>query len=168
MVSDVGKWGLKLFEKEKPVQQEVATRNPDEQSPSEKSISLVDQAVEEPKKSEDNIVSSAVIVEEVIVSSSEPAVEAEVTILEEPSKSEVNVQATELPLPEMEAPIPTPYEIVTEEDIPTKGATDESANKNADADVLKLETKTSNQPLIIEGDLGQGSLEDKELYTTRE
>ena len=102
MVSDVGKWGLKLFEKEKPVQQEVATRIPDEQSPSEKSISLVDQAVEEPKKSEDNIVSSAVVVEEVIVSSPEPAVEAEVTILEEPSKSEVNVQATELPLPEME------------------------------------------------------------------
>lgn len=160
MVSDVGKWGFKLFEKEKPVQKEIVTKIADEPSPSEK-------AIEEPNKSEDNIATSAVV-EEVIVSSSEPAVEAEIIILEEPSKSEVNVQATELPFPEMEAPIPTPYENIIKEDIPTKDTTVESANQSADPEVLEPASVTSKQPLILEGDLGQGSLEDKELYTTRE
>ncbi|XP_046638222.1 uncharacterized protein LOC124316363 [Daphnia pulicaria] len=184
MTSDIGKWGLNLFQKKNPtnVESEVITPEPAPESQQEESKPLEksDSTDEAPAPAEvkENAPPSEIIDEtsidsttseskgEVVVS----AVEVEVSppALESPQHEENIESAPSAPstttlcsdtvpsedalsIPEAETTAPIEQEIPEE-------------RKNE-----KLETApTPAATTVYEGDLGQGSLEDKELYTTRE
>jgi hypothetical protein len=185
MTSDIGKWGFNLFQKKNPtnVESEVITSEPapesqqEESKPLEKSDStdeapapaevkenappseIIDETSIDSTTSESN---GEVVVSAVEVEVSPPAPESpqihEENIESAPSAPSTTTSCSDtvpsedaLSIPEAETTAPIEQEIPEEP-------------KNE-----KLETApTPAATTVYEGDLGQGSLEDKELYTTRE
>ena len=145
IASDVGQWGFRLFEKEKPskVGEEEATKPSAEEVVKppviEESSSLVEEAI---------VVATEDKEAEEIKEETAPIEPVAVQLEREPSAAAVTVVE-----PVVEVPPPPPVEEETIVVIPT------AQDPIAEVVLPKIE---------LEGDLDQGNLEDKELYTTRE
>ena len=190
MTSDMGKWGYSLFQKKNPtnVESEVVMPEPAPESQPEenKLLDKSDTTVEVPAPAEvkEDPLPSEIIAEVPVDPSTtnSPEPNNEVTI----SANAVEVSTTvpeslQIPEENMESVSSDPStttscpEIVPTEDVKILEA-EIAAQIEKDIIVVEEpkkeeELKTASSPAtttVYEGDLGQGTLEDKELYTTRE
>jgi hypothetical protein len=184
MTSDIGKWGFNLFQRKNPtnVESEVITPEPAPESQQEESKPLEksDSTDEAPAPAEvkENAPPSEIIDEtsidsttsesngEVVVS----AVEVEVSppAPESPQIHEENIElAPSAPSTTTSCPDTVPSEDALIPEAETTAPIEQEIPEEPKNE--KLETApTPAATTVYEGDLGQGSLEDKELYTTRE
>ena len=164
MTSDIGKWGLNLFEKEKPTAAQVEPVQ-EEILPVTDLNAKVEAEVSAPESQAQEVVevlSSESVAETAPVDSSEKSVE------EQSSPEVISVAAEKLddtPISSVDS-ASTPETISTTEDEVKVTATEDSGTATEESN--KEESNAPVAAVVYEGDLGQGTLEDKELYTTRE
>lgn len=156
MTSDIGKWGFNLFEKEKPAAKAEPAQEETAQEPE-----LKVQA-EEVVQSEKPIEPTAEIAEVSVPQPESQIQDATVEVLPNENIAE------------------TPIDSSTSGEQSTTKAAPPPANEGEEPETGNLDTPTEEPKkeeeivpatpatVVYEEDLGQGTLEDKELYTTRE
>ncbi|EFX72971.1 hypothetical protein DAPPUDRAFT_325779 [Daphnia pulex] len=187
MTSDIGKWGFNLFQKKNPtnVESEVITPEPapesqqEESKPLEKSDSTDEAPAPGPAEVKENAPPSEIIKETSIDSTTESngevvvsAVEVEVSPAapESPQIHEENIEsAPSAPSTTTSCSDTVPSEDALIPEAETTAPIEQEIPQVEEPKNGKLETApTPAATTVYEGDLGQGTLEDKELYTTRE
>ncbi len=157
MTSDIGKWGFNLFEKEKPAAKAELAQEEPAQEPE-----LKVQA-EEVVQLEKPVEPTAEIAEVSVPQPESQIQEAAVEVLPNENTAETPIDS------------PTSGEQSPTEAVPppaNEGEGSETGNLDTPTEEPKKEEEIvaaiTPAAVVYEGDLGQGTLEDKELYTTRE
>ncbi len=189
MTSDIGKWGFNLFQKKNPtnVESEIITpeSSPESQQEESKPLEKSDLTDEAPAPAE--VKENAPPISDIIDETSTDS-----TTYSSESNGEVVVSAAEVEVPPPAPESPQIHEEHIESPPSAPSTTTSCPNTVPSEDALipeaettapieqeipeveepkneKLETApTPAATMVYEGDLGQGTLEDKELYTTRE
>lgn len=175
----MGRWGAKLFES-KPVQVDVADKKaeiPAEETDVQTKQESVDDATGISETKAADIPTD--VSDKTTATDSAPALTDQTAVVApDPTES----PSSTVPLPEVEPPVLNSNAIEdsvreTETPVPTEEGGSKDAPEENDVSQLRntsdpeeavVKNSSKKEPLVIEGDLGQGTLEDKELYTTRE
>lgn len=168
MTTEIGKWGFNLLEKMKPtnVEQEVTNaRSENSGTPvSDNEIPASSKPTTKEDAFEGEIITKSTLTtkahEEPNILANEPSTPAQSQPIPEKEKESAGAD----PSSSTTTSLNIPSEDITEDE----GKTSDSHDS---ANVQKPENGEESAPaaaVAYEGDLGQGTLEDKELYTTRE